>query len=808
MVSWINGRMSFGARLGLISILFLAPIGLLAWLYVSNGVSDLQFSQLELAGARYLPGVWASMTHGADAPALDGRFKEADASKAYAAASSPSDRVTAGVSLIGAIADGSNLTLDSDLDSFYAQDAVTVRLPTLLKAARDDAKALTSGDATAIALARDHLDADADQANGSLTSSVKDNTSGSLHGQLDAPTKALAAAVSRVDALTAADTADNRAAAFQNLDSAIDGAWTAGNTALAQLLQARIASKSKAMTTNIALVIAALLAVGLLTLVISQGLTSRIRLLVQAMTRLSGGETTVAVPCLDDRNETGEIAAALERFKAALIERAGLQTSAERVHEENEQQLVELRAAFEAAGHDQAVVIEALGKGLSDLAGGNLATRLNQAFSGPHERLRADFNSTAEGLDSALATVRQTSEEVHAQVRQIASVYAALAQRNLEQARDVEETGVALAGISTAVRTSAHATAQASEAVLEAKAEAERSHAVIQTSFTAIQEIVTSTQAISQIVEVIDGIAFQTNLLALNAGVEAARAGDAGRGFAVVAQEVRALAQSTATRARDIKDLVSRSKIQVDAGKESVNRTGQTLQTIVGQVSDLADLVGNIAEATQEQAGRLGVVNVSSSKLDVITRDNTRLAQECDLAIEALETRSGELADLVSRFTLTMSGAEAASDVVDDRRSVPAPAPKHRKVKAPHVLVVDDNAVNRDLAGVLCDSFGYTYDCVKDGAAAVGAVQRNPFDLILMDIMMPGMDGNEAIRAIRKTANGARTPIVAVTANVLESNLAAAKAAGANAVIEKPIDPKALMQAMQGLIGRGYPRAA
>jgi CheY-like chemotaxis protein len=345
--------------------------------------------------------------------------------------------------------------------------------------------------------------------------------------------------------------------------------------------------------------------------------------------------------------------------------------------------------------------------------------------------------------------------------------------------------------------------------VLEAKVQAELSEGVINGTVGAMDEIVGSTQEITQVVEVINGIAFQTNLLALNAGVEAARAGDAGKGFAVVASEVRSLAQNTAAHSRSINQLVARSKIHVDSGMHSVAETGDTLRRIIAQVGELANFVGNIAEATQEQAGRLGAVNVASAELESATQANAEMAEACTQAVNVLKAQACDLSDVVGRFDLSQARTErtspqAPSEFVGNGRS----GPRKGAARSAHVLIVDDNAVNQQLATKLCDIAGCTSEVVGDGEAAVRAAQSGRYDLILMDIMMPGMDGKDAIRAIRRLSGAAsQVPIIAVSANALEENINANLAAGATDMVEKPISPASLFEAIDRALGSQRRRA-
>lgn len=582
----------------------------------------------------------------------------------------------------------------------------------------------------------------------------------------------------------------------------LTGDYAVHRAAIDQLVKA--ANQSNARTESLAMAallgfvgLVVVVAAGLIVLVqrrsmrIARGVVDPMADLTASMSQLSVGGAVIDIPHADRTDEVGEMARALSVFRTQAADAARMRD--ERLEAQRSQEEERQRAAAE-----QDDVVAVLAAGLAQLASGDLTIRIETAFPSQYDRLREDFNRTAAQLDSVLGQVRRNSDGIQVRVAQIARANEDLTQRTQAQANNVEDTGRTLQGIAEAVRASARATAQASDAVLDAKAEAEHSGGVIAQTVSAMNEIVASSREITQVVEVIDEISFQTNLLALNAGVEAARAGEFGRGFAVVATEVRALAQHSAERAKDINALIQTSTSQVDTGMRFVTDTGETLRRIVEQVGDLANFVGKIAESTQEQAGRLGAVNVASDQLEEATQQNARMAEECSQAVRELCDQANVLAQMVGRFRLS-AGADDDDVAQTVVREV---APTRPQLRA-RVLIVDDNAINRTVAATVCEMFGCSSEQAEDGEAGLRAAQRGGFDVILMDIMMPGMGGVEAIRRIRRLPGPpGMTPIIAVTANGLERTVAEIQSAGVAAVIEKPLSPEALFEAIQAVLAR------
>jgi methyl-accepting chemotaxis protein len=310
-----------------------------------------------------------------------------------------------------------------------------------------------------------------------------------------------------------------------------------------------------------------------------------------------------------------------------------------------------------------------IGEGLSRLAEGRLERQIDVPFAPQFEKLRMDFNRSVESLEKEAISITASAEAVLSGAGEISSASDDLSHRTEQQASGLEETAAALEQVTTTVKKTADSAKRAQGIVGGAKAEADKSGAAVREAMAAMSDIDKSSKQISQIIGVIDEIAFQTNLLALNAGVEAARAGEAGRGFAVVASEVRALAQRSAEAAKQIKGLISASTTQVDQGVLLVTQTGEALERIVAQVSETNDVIADIAASAQEQAIGLDQVNAAVNQMDQVTQKNAAMVEESTAASHTLAHEADELAKLMTHFHV----GKAAEDPL--RRELEKAAP-------------------------------------------------------------------------------------------------------------------------------------
>ncbi len=308
------------------------------------------------------------------------------------------------------------------------------------------------------------------------------------------------------------------------------------------------------------------------------------------------------------------------------------------------------QAEVDAEAEARASAVGSIGAGLARLAQKDLSYRLNEAIPEAYRKLQSDFNGAIEQLASAFAGVDQSVEAVQAGTRAITAAATDLSRRTEQQVSSLEETAAALGEITSRVRETAEGAKQAREVVSVAHENASRGGAIVNKAVDAMGKIEKSSQQISQIIGVIDEIAFQTNLLALNAGVEAARAGDSGRGFAVVASEVRALAQRSAEAAKEIKALISTSAAQVGEGVELVAQTGKALGEIEAKVSEINSVVAGIAASAQEQAAGLQQINAAVGQMDQATQQNAAMSEQASASGQSLAQECDRLSQLIGQF--------------------------------------------------------------------------------------------------------------------------------------------------------------
>ncbi|CUJ37890.1 methyl-accepting chemotaxis protein [Achromobacter kerstersii] len=286
------------------------------------------------------------------------------------------------------------------------------------------------------------------------------------------------------------------------------------------------------------------------------------------------------------------------------------------------------------------------------IAGGDLTVRVEATSSNEIGQLMAAVKRMQESLTRTVAAVRRGVDEINVGAREISAGNTDLSSRTEQQAASLEETAASMEQLASTVKQNADNARQANQLAASASDVAERGGSAVSEVVSTMQGISASSRKISEIVSVIDGIAFQTNILALNAAVEAARAGEQGKGFAVVAGEVRSLAQRSAQAAKEIKGLIEDSVTKVGAGSQQVERAGATMQEIVASVKRVTDIMGEISAASEEQSGGIDQVNRAVSQMDEVTQQNAALVEEAAAAAGSLQEQAERLVQAVAVFKI------------------------------------------------------------------------------------------------------------------------------------------------------------
>ncbi|WP_149748091.1 methyl-accepting chemotaxis protein [Rhizobium sp. RU35A] len=445
-------------------------------------------------------------------------------------------------------------------------------------------------------------------------------------------------------------------------------------------------SQTTVMILAITAVVCIVAGVALSLVIARREIASPIRRMTLVMSAMAKGRTDQPVTDTDRTDEIGEMARALEVFRANEIQMRAMEAQEAALNRQSKDLQVSISgivAAAAAGDFSQRIskryedadlerfatsvneLVENVDKGITEvrrvvaaLAEQDLTQDMRGTFQGAFAELQQNVNATMGVLRGTMDNVRTAAGTISDNSGELSSASNQLARRTEQQAAALEETAAALEEITTTVRMSTDRANEATRMVAETKASAGRSGGIVRDAIEAMGRIEQSSQKISQIISVIDEIAFQTNLLALNAGVEAARAGEAGRGFAVVAQEVRELAQRSANAAKEIKTLINTSADEVKGGVTLVLSTGEALKEIEDLVNRVNDHVATIARAAGEQSAALGEINTSVNHMDQMTQQNAAMVEETTAASQVLASESRQLTAILARFRL--DGAASA----------------------------------------------------------------------------------------------------------------------------------------------------
>jgi methyl-accepting chemotaxis protein len=308
-----------------------------------------------------------------------------------------------------------------------------------------------------------------------------------------------------------------------------------------------------------------------------------------------------------------------------------------------------------------------VGQVLEALADGDLGRRIERNYRGAFGQLASDANRTSAQLSQVMRGIEQSSDSVRVAAAEIAAGNVDLSARTEAQAANLQETASSMEELTSAVRHNAEAAHRARSMSQAASEEVRKGGRLVAEVVGTMAEISSSAHRITDIIGVIDGIAFQTNILALNAAVEAARAGEQGRGFAVVASEVRQLAQRSALAAREIKTLIEASGTSIALGRERVDATGVAMRDIVERIDAVSSLMNDIAAASDEQAKGIEQVNAAVDNMDKGTQQNAALVEEAASAAQSMADQAGELSRLVQQFRFAADEDRAPTTAPDAR---------------------------------------------------------------------------------------------------------------------------------------------
>ncbi len=495
----------------------------------------------------------------------------------------------------------------------------------------------------------------------------------------------LIAATQAGDAARRAELGDEMDAVDDELQSIYDGLMDRAKSTQNSIGPAAAADARAGTLTVITIALVAVVIGAVLALVMGRWLSGAISGMTAMMRRLASGEFDLEIGGVDRDHELGQMAKALQVFRSngQAMEAA----EAERlITAEKDAQRARMMTRFQAAFGDvvEACVagdftrriteefgdadidrvvtnfnsmLDSVNRGLGEagevlaaLAQTDLTCRMQGEYRGAFASLRDDTNLVAERLSEVVHKLQSTSRGLKTATSEILAGANDLSERTTKQAATIEETSAAMEQLASTVMENAKRAQEASQTALTVTNAAEEGGQVMSQANAAMERITSSSAKVSDIIKLIDDIAFQTNLLALNASVEAARAGEAGKGFAVVAVEVRRLAQSAAEASAEVKALIEQSVTEVDGGSRLVAQAAEKLTSMLEAARTNMSLMEGIARESREQAAAIEEVNIAVRQMDEMTQHNAALVEETNAAIEQTEAEANRLDAIVEIF--------------------------------------------------------------------------------------------------------------------------------------------------------------
>jgi len=837
MFEFLNRRFSISCRIGLLAAFGAVPIALLLFLFVSQVCKDIRLTQHELRGTAYLAAIWprvaatASDPQGPSGAKLDpnsARTFQAEAAASAFAAASDGSKVADGVALIQEVADGSNLTLDPDLDTFYAARAVTVDLPRLLAAS---AAVSAASDVQDRAIALRQMRGYAASATRSVNIAIAHDATGHVRQATASWVAALNTVAGdmgqrAITAPGALGQADRLA-----LQGPIDGAWKAECAELTRLLQIRLAGLQTALAVNLGMIALIVGVAARLTIGTIRELTKRLARLVQTLDRLNAKDTSVEIPFLTETTEIGRVAATLDAYRLGLIEVAEERRRADTAMEAVACSEARYRMLAETISdivlrYDVNGIIEyispsirqlgyeperAIGRNIADVAALDHPNPVMKALrEGRPLPTGAANELSVRRADGGIVWMQGSPSLIHDDAGNVIGVLTSL--RDITERRTVEEE----------LR---RKQAEAEEAA-NAKAQflANMSHE--------IRTPLTGVVGFAGLLERMEGLPPEAQAYAQNI----ATGGQALLSLVNDILDFSRIESGEAPLHPQPVDLMAFLRSTVEMIRPEAARKGLALSIdpcpdlprVVCIDADrvrqvMLNLVGNAIKFTQQggihiEVGHLpaggGLLRIAVTDTGVgispdqvgrlfqrfsqIDESNTRQYGGAGLGLAIskglVERHGGEIwveSEMGKGSTFCFTVAARVAD------QAPSPARDEEErldIRPMRILVVDDAQVNRKLLAALLSPFDLELHEAADGVQAVEAAQHTPFDLILMDLQMPRMDGLAAAREIRAhSAHNRQTPILALSANVLPAHIDSCHSAGMNDHIGKPIDPRDLL---------------
>ncbi|RUT26198.1 hypothetical protein C0V97_07400 [Asaia sp. W19] len=426
-----------------------------------------------------------------------------------------------------------------------------------------------------------------------------------------------------------------------------------------RITQVEIASNRLAQETSVSVrnCVIGLVLVQIIILVITLLMSQRtiVAPLLRVRDRMLGiaeGRLDDNIPCLERGDEVGDMAKALSTIQAGLQ-----QAKAQAAEQAVEREAVAKERAENAARvakelEEESRAVEAIRNGLAAAAEGNLVYRIDVPLPQRLQVMKTDFNDAFERLNQTFSVIQQSVMAIGSGTGEISVASNDMSRRTEQQAASIEQSSAAIERVVSMLKDAADSAKKAATVTDDTRLGAEKSGSMVHNAVNAMSQIESSFAQISQVIGLIDEIAFQTNLLALNAGIEAARAGDAGRGFAVVATEVRTLAQRSTEGARRVKEMVSSSSDFVSDGVRLVREAGGALGVILNQVAEIDKLVAEIAHSSTGQFSAMQEINLAVGEMTRSTQQNAAMVEENTAAISSLDKAASVLRDRVAQFQL------------------------------------------------------------------------------------------------------------------------------------------------------------